>query len=147
MFVIIVSGPVKSRSSRSFFTEIFFFYFFFLPLKPNAIFSSFHAVSIVHHARRSFCPTPLRGVSGGSDPLLPSHWWSFRLCLFSELCVCGWCSGDPTAPPSITAPPVIFLCWLLSSILHGKIPVLEKWWRTTNQRFGHSPLSWSHTSP
>lgn len=29
MFVIIVSGPVKSRSSRSFFTEIFFFFFAF----------------------------------------------------------------------------------------------------------------------
>lgn len=91
--------------------------------------------SVVHQPRRLFCPSPLRGVPGGNDPLLPSRWWSFGFCLFSELCVCEWCRGDPAAPPSRAAPPVMSLCWPLSSILHGKIPVLEKWWRATNQRW------------
>lgn len=50
-----------------------------------------------------------------------------------QSCVSEWCSGDPAAPPSLTASPVMFLCWPLSSMLHGKIPVQEKWWRTTNQ--------------
>lgn len=80
---------------------------------------------IVPHTRLLFCPSPLHWVPGGSDPLLPSHWWSFGLCLFSELCVCEWCSGDPAAPPSLTAPPLIALCWPLSSVLHGKIPMME----------------------
>lgn len=104
-----------------------------------------YPVYVIHHAIGLFSPpSPLCGVSGTEVILYSSEskhcprCGAFKLfCFFSKLYACECSSGDPHTPSLLTAPPMIFHFWPLSSIQHGKIP--QGWRREggpTNQEFG-----------
>lgn len=67
--------------------------------------------------------------------------------VFKAMCISA-AVVTPTPPSLITLLPMIFHPWLLSSILHGKIP--QSWRKkggegTKNQECGQSPISFSAT--
>ena len=104
-------------------------------LRPEANFDfiyAFYPVPVVHHTLSLFSRLPSVESQGRKWSLTPARVntppcrGAFKLCLFSKLYVCERCSGDPHTPSILTAPPMIFHSWPLSSILHGKIPQRQR---------------------